>query len=140
MKGIIFLTAVVAALNVVVPVMAVDIPDDKKSEYYYVSLPIERIYPYRKGYVVTYRKGINGLANLYLPVEWFTSAAGKGEVISMKPGKDWPHLTVYYKGGQFSHVRLYVRREGGHESWGNVPQNVNLDEHFENVDDIKFEF
>ncbi|MDR2103182.1 MAG: hypothetical protein LBP42_03650 [Treponema sp.] len=140
MKKILFLAVIATVLNAVVPVMAVDISDDKKSEYYYVSVPIERIYPYSKGYVVTYRKGISGLATVYLPIEWFSTAAGKGELISMGAGSTWPHLTVYYKSGQFSHVRLYVRRESRHEIWGNVPQNVNLDEHFENVDDIKLEF
>jgi hypothetical protein len=139
-KRIVFIAAVFIMLGAVMPVMAVDIPDDKKSEYYYVKVPIERIYPYRKGYVVTYRKSITETANVYLPVEWFTLAGGKGDLITMGPGTSWPYLTVYYRAGQFSHVRLYVRRERGHQTWGNVPLNVNIDDRFENVDDIKLEF
>jgi hypothetical protein len=139
-KRVVFIAAVFAMLSTVMPVMAEDIPDDKKSEYYYVNVPIERIYPYRKGYVISYRKGVTGIANAYLPVEWFTEAGNKGDIITMGSGNSWPYLTVYYKAGQFSHVRLYVRRERNHESWGNVPLNINLDDRFENVDDIKLEF
>jgi hypothetical protein len=127
-------------VNTVMPVMAELIPDEKKSEYYYFNVPIERIYPYRKGYVVSYRKIGGSIANMYIPVEWFTEAASRGELITIGSGSSWPHATVYYKAGQFSHVRLFVRRERGHESWGNVPLNINLDDRFENVNDLKIEF
>jgi hypothetical protein len=113
---------------------------NKESEYYYVTVPLEKIYPYRRGYVVAYRKGVNQLARAYLPVEWFTDAAGKGELIYMAPGTSWPYLTIYYKNGEFSHVRLYVRRDRGHSTWGNIPLSVNIDDRFENVEDLKLEF
>jgi hypothetical protein len=113
--------------------------DKKKSEYYYVNTTVEKIYPYRKGYVVQYRKGLTGVGRLYLPTEWFTDAAGKGEMISLGPGRDWPSLSIYYKNGEFSHVRLYVRPMS-HESWGNIPLNVNLDSYFEDVSDIRLEY
>jgi hypothetical protein len=122
------------------PVSAQQISEGNESEYYYVNVPLERIYPSRKGYVVAYRKGVNQIARAYLPEEWFTDSAGKGEIITLGPGNSWPYLTVYYKDGEFSHVRLYVRRERSHETWGSVPSNVNIDEHFENVDDLKLEF
>jgi hypothetical protein len=139
-KKIVFIAAVLVMVNTVMPVMAEFIPDEKKSEYYYVNVPIERVYPYRKGYVVSYWKSSGGIANMYIPVEWFTEAASRGELITIGSGRSWPHATIYYKAGQFSHVRLFVRRERGHESWGNVPLNVNLDDRFENVDDLKIEF
>jgi hypothetical protein len=114
--------------------------DDKKSEYYYVNVPLEKVYPYRKGYVVLYRKGVNQLAQAYLPLEWFTATAGKGDLIRIGSGTSWPYLSIYYKDGAFSHVRLYVRKEAGHETWGNIPLNINIDDRFENVDDLKLEF
>jgi hypothetical protein len=140
MKKSFLIGAVLTILSTVTPVMAEEIPDDKKSEYYYMSVPIERIYPYRKGYVVTYQKGVTGLGTVYLPIEWFTEAAGRGDIITMGSGTSWPYLTIYYKAGEFSHVRLYVRRERAHESWGNVPLNINIDDRFENVDDLRFEY
>ncbi|MDR1108152.1 MAG: hypothetical protein LBL19_03865 [Spirochaetaceae bacterium] len=115
---------------------------DNGSEYYYVTVPLEKVYPYRKGYVVAYQKGVNQIVRAYLPLEWFTEAGGggRGELIYLGPGTTWPYLTVYYKAGEFSHVRMYVRRERGHASWGNIPQNVNIDDRFENVEDLKLEF
>jgi hypothetical protein len=112
----------------------------KESEFYYVSVPIEKIYTYRSGYVIVYRKGVNQIARTYLPLEWFTDSAGKAEEISLGSGKTWPHLSIYYKSGQFSHVRLYTRREKAHETWGMVPLNLNIDQYFEGIEEIKLEF
>jgi hypothetical protein len=49
-------------------------------------------------------------------------------------------MTVFYKDGKFSHVRLYVRKERSHESWGDVPLNVNIDDRFEGVEGITLQF
>ena len=112
----------------------------KESEYYYFNIPIEKIYTYRQGYVVVYRKGVNQMARTYIPGDWFTDIGGKGEQIALGSGPEWPSMTVYYKNGEFSHVRLRVRRERNHESWGVVPFSVNLDDAFKDVEEIKLEF
>ena len=112
----------------------------KESDYYYVNIPIEKIYSYRLGYVVIYRKGINQMARTYLPSEWFYDTAGRGELVALGPGKEWPSMTVYYKSGEFSHVRLMLRRNRSHETWGVVPLNVNLDEFFDGIEEVKLEF
>ncbi|MDR0689068.1 MAG: hypothetical protein LBG08_02210 [Spirochaetaceae bacterium] len=142
MKKFLVILILVAVCGGIMPIAAQQNTqtDNKKSEYYYVTVPVEKIYPYRKGYVIAYRKGINQLARAYLPMDWFTDAAGKGELIYMGPGTSWPYLMVYYKNGEFSHVRLYVRRERSHETWGNIPLNINIDDRFESVEDLKLEF
>jgi hypothetical protein len=122
------------------PLFAQEKRQFKESEYYYVSVPIERIFAYRNGYVVVYRKGINQMARTYLPQEWFTDTAGRADEIVLDSGKAWPYLTIYYKSGQFSHIRVYVRRERTHATWGIVPLNVNIDEYFEGIEEIKLEF
>lgn len=144
MKRMFLVSALCVAFVTVMPVIAQD--DGGGSPYYYVNVPIERIYPYRKGYVVDYRSAATGtgLARAYIPLEWFSdasrkeeAAAPKGEVLLLGPGKSWPYLTVYYKEGEFSHVRLYVRRERSHETWGGIPLSVNIDSNFEDVSDLK---
>jgi len=110
------------------------------SEFYYKNVLLERIYPYRSGYAVQYRRGLNRMEMAYLPIEWFSSSAGKGEIITLPSGRAWPSLTVYYKNGEFSHVRLYVHNMDSHETWGTIPQNVNLDAQFSNVEDIRLKF
>jgi hypothetical protein len=122
------------------PLPAQDIPQEMQSEFYYVSVPLERVYPYRKGYVIQYRKKVNQLATTYIPLEWFEGTAGKADLIRISSGTYWPHLTIYYKNGEFSHIRLYVRRELTHETWGSIPAGVNIDDRFENIDTIKLEF
>ncbi|GHV90651.1 hypothetical protein AGMMS50268_11540 [Spirochaetia bacterium] len=144
MKKLIVSVIILAALSA--PLFAQKIPEGKESEYFYVNVPLERIYPYKTGYVVEYQKGPIQLARAYLPLEWFRGAAdkeggpAKGEVLYMSSGSSWPYLAVYYKNGEFSHVRLYVRKSHTHETWGNIPAGVNLDDRFENVDDLKLQF
>jgi hypothetical protein len=144
-KKVVLLVAICIALASV-PVFAQEeeAETSSSSNYYYVNAPIQKVYPYRKGYVVTYRKGAIGSATTYLPLEWFEKevegGAPKGEVIMLGTGTQWPYLAVYYKGGEISHVRLYVRKERSHETWGDVPAGINIDDKFESIETIKLEF
>ncbi|AEF80336.1 hypothetical protein [Leadbettera azotonutricia] len=140
MKKALFAVLIGLVLGIGPTLFAQEKSQRKESEFYYFSVPIEKIYSYRSGYVVTYRKGINKMTRTYIPHSWFEGPNGKAEEIGLGSGKAWPSLTVYYKNGEFSHVRLYVRRERSHESWGIVPLNVNIDQYFEGVEEIKLEF
>ena len=140
MKKLIVVAVFLASLGFGSPLFAQKFSPGHESEYFYVNIGLENIYPYRAGYIVQYRKGVNQMARLYIPGDWFTDAAGKGELIVLPKGRSWPSLTVYYKNGEFSHVRMYVHRSKSHETWGNIPMNVNLDDQFENIESIKIEF
>jgi len=109
------------------------------SEYYYVNVPLEKVYPHRLGYVISYRKGGAQLGQAYIPMKWFSKAGGKGELIRLATGTEWPYMTVYYKDGVFDHVRLFVRASLSHESWGNLPPGVPGDEKFD-IEDLKLEY
>ena len=115
------------------------IKSENSSAYYYVNIPIEKIYPHRLGYLVMYRKSGTGLGQAYLPVDWFSKSAGKGDLIKLDKGSTWPYLSVFYKEGAVSHVRLFVRREMYHPSWGLLPKGSNIDDRFE-VSELKLEF
>ena len=137
----IMLLAVLAALCVGSSLFAQQsAPKYKESDYYYYNVPIEKIYAYRLGYIVLYRKGANQMARTYLPSDWFTDIGGKGELIGLGTGKEWPSMTVYYKNGEFSHVRLRVRRARSHETWGVVPLNINIDDYFKGIEEVQLEF
>ena len=113
----------------------------QESEYYYYNFTIEKIYTHRLGYMVIYRKGSsNQLGRTYIPSNWFTDIGGKGELIGLGTGSEWPSMIVYYKGGEFSHVRLRVRRDRMHETWGMIPLSVNVDENFQDIEEVKIEF
>jgi hypothetical protein len=136
---VVFLTALVFGS----PVFAQKIPAEKTSEYFYENVSLEKVYPTKFGYILQYRKGgVDNIGRMYVPVNWFTDAASKAEMITLPPGKNWPSVTIYTKNGEFSHLRLYVHRWRGHQTWGNVPLPINsqLGHLFENVESVKIEY
>jgi len=111
-----------------------------ESNYYYYSYPIEKIYTYRLGYMIVYRGNSNTMSRTFVRHDWFTGIGdSKGEIVYLGPGNEWPTMTVYYNNGDFSHVRLRLRRDRGHETWGYVPLNMNLDEFFEELEEVDLE-
>ena len=137
MKKLIILSIILAAAS---PLFAQTLSPENTSDMYYLSVPVEKIYPSSRGYLIQYRKGANGIGTVALPNEWFTNSAGKGELITLPRGTSWPTLTVFYREGEFSHVRLYVHKSKAHSTWGNVPQSADLSKYFENTDTIKIEY
>lgn len=143
MKTIGFVPAALVALLCVLPAAAQTAAKDdsggSQESFYYVNVPIEKVYPHRLGYFILYRKGGSELGQAYLPISWFTQSAGKGEFIRLPSGPDWPYLSVFYKGGKFSHVRLFVANSYAHQSWGNLPSSANLDDKF-NIEELNLEY
>ena len=139
MKKLFFVISI-CALFVAVPLFAQDDSGEAKG-FYYVNVPIARIYPYAKGYVISYNTGIlgRGLDTVYIPESWFKPGERKGEVVNIT-GVKIPSFTVVYKDGAFDHVKLYVRKDRSDPSWGYMPLQTNLDDKFENVTDIPFKF
>jgi hypothetical protein len=117
-----------------------EISKENSSDYYYVNLSLERVYPSSQGYILQYRKGVSGIATFGVPNEWFTAAASKAEIIILPRGRNGPTVTVFYKDGEFSHLRLYVHRSKAHQTWGNVPQGADVSKYFKDQDSIKIEF
>jgi hypothetical protein len=110
------------------------------SELYYVNVPIEKVYTYKLGYVVVFRKGINTLGRAYIPYEWFRGSVQKAELVEIGSGKTWPSMSIFYKEGAFHSVRLYVSRRKSHQSWGSISPNVNIDDRFEGIEEVKLGF
>ncbi|MDR1866803.1 MAG: hypothetical protein LBQ77_00885 [Treponema sp.] len=121
-----------------------------QSTFYYVDMPIERIYSHMRGFAILYRGQDWELEWAYLPIEWLSPSgeaeerqAPKIDLVNLAPGNVWPHLTIFYKEGVFDHVRLYVRPERGHSSWGFIERDIDLDDVFQEVldaDDLRLTF
>ena len=135
MKKAIFVVLLGLLIFSVPALYAQDLATNKESEYYYISIPIEKIYVHRDGYVVLYQKGFS-LVRTFIPMEWFENPTGRADLVQLGTGSSWPHFSVYYKNGAFSHVRLYVRKSFGHETWGTLPFNANIDQYFRSIEDI----
>jgi hypothetical protein len=110
------------------------------SDLYYINVPIEKVYPYRLGYVVLYRKGNNALGRAYIPYEWFRFSNRKADLVQLGDGPWWPSMSVFYKEGAFHSVKLYVAKRDSHLTWGMIPSNVNIDDRFQNVEGIDLGF
>lgn len=100
------------------------------SKAYYVI----RVAPHNLGYRVVYQTEQGEPAVTYLPIEWFRTAAGKATII-----RGWdrsaPYMQVFWKDGNFSHLRLFVVPTYDHPSWGVIPGNVDPASAF-NVDEL----
>jgi hypothetical protein len=81
------------------------------------------------GFKITYTAENLDFKQVYLPASWFTEAAGQGELIETD-SKSAPYMDVYYQDGEFSHVRLFVRANPFHVSWGRLDDEPNLAEKF----------
>jgi len=137
MKRFIFAIIVLAAVS---PIFAQN-NSNEGSNMYYINVRVERIYPSNEGYIIQYQRSNTQLAIVGIPMEWFTDAAGRAELIQLPAGTNWPTMSVFYVDGEFSHVRLYVHRVKGHRTWGVVPQGADLSRYFsEDRDKLNFQY
>ena len=137
MKKLIILLILLA---LVLPAFAQNNTGNDSPKMYYINIPVEKIYPSSDGYIIQYRKGINQIGTVGIPNDWFTDAASKAELMRLPPGKDWPSMSIFYKEGEFSHVRLYVHRSKSHTTWGSIPMGADVSRHFQDADSFTIEF
>lgn len=107
---------------------------------YYVNVPVEKIYLSYEGYLVQYRSGANTISTIGIPYEWFTDSASRAELMKLPPGRDWPSMSIFYKEGEFSHVRLYIHRTRAHTTWSVVPMGADVSKYFKDPNSFSIEF
>jgi hypothetical protein len=161
MKKVFGMSVILVAFLAVMPLVAQDmraqpsrqthlVPnEEQRAPLYYLTVHVERVFPHKRGYVIDYRTGFTGTRTerLYIPREWFEDAsrvesgeAPKAELFLQDRGNAWPYLTVFYRDGEFSHVRVHLRRDRSHPSWGGIPSGTNLDSRFDGVEAIELMF
>jgi len=113
---------------------------NSKDDIYYINVPVERIIPTKTGYIVQYRTSSNLLGTIGIPNEWFSDPAGSAEKLRLPSGGDWPSMSVFYRNGEFSHVRLYIHRVKGHQTWGNIPIGTDVSRFFTDRESFKIQY
>jgi hypothetical protein len=108
-----------------------------QSDYYYLHLPIAKIYSHPLGYRVVYSPSYGVYKDAYLPFAWFVPG-GKGELV-FDHGPAYPYMEVFYKNGKFDHVRLYAETDSNSPTWKTLPATLDLSKEFA-IDDLKLEF
>ena len=110
------------------------------SDFYVKTLPIVKIYDHSMGYRVVYMKSNFELTAFYIPKEWFAATAETGEApkAELVAGKDsaYPYFSVFWKGADFDHIRIYIQSNLSDPSWGDLDPNVDISEKF-NVETLK---
>ena len=136
----IFLFVVLAVLSQGMFLFAQDTTFNNESEFYYFNVAIEKIFTHSLGYMIIYQTNSNRMVRTFLPMEWFSTIGGRGAMVYMPSGREWPSMTVYYKNGEFSHVLVRVRSNRAHSTWGMVPLNTDMREHFHGIEEVRLEF
>jgi len=89
---------------------------------YVFHLNADRVYLHNDGYAIQYKKDMNVNRMAYLPMKWFYFDKEKNktlaEVVLLEPGRTWPHAVFFYRNGALDHIKLYIRKEMAHPSWG----------------------
>ena len=94
-----------------------------ESKFYARSFNIEKVYFHSKGYKVTYVTAKLKYVSTYLPHAWFSQSSTKNGVqakgeIAYGNDPSYPYMTVFWKEGKFSHVRLFLKRNLKDVSYG----------------------
>jgi hypothetical protein len=135
----------VILISCAIPLLAQD--QEEGDSFFCVTIPAYKIYPHSKGYIFTYRKNSIEIGRLFFPYEWFWEKPGgnkepaKGVLVTFRPGNTaWPQVSIFYRNGEFSYVKLYTRQEVLHESWGFRSPVGNFDADFENAEPPTLKF
>jgi hypothetical protein len=108
---------------------------------YVINVPVEKIYPTGMGYIIFYRKlSSTQLGTVTIPNAWVYDAAGRAEFIRLPRGVNWPSMSVFYRGGEFNHVRVYVHASKAHITWGAVDQTFNPAPYFQDPDNFNITY
>lgn len=123
--------ALPAVAFLLAPIGVTDAQDqgDGQSTMYAITVPVQRVYPHRLGYKVIYNRSDLYPDTVYLPGRWFTEAAGRAEIVRERH-PSVPYMTVFYRDGEVSHIRLFVHADWSHRMWGALPSGEDLREQF----------
>ena len=109
----------------------------EESEFFVKTVPISKVYTHLLGYKIVYIKSDLSFGTFHVPLNWF-QAAGKGDLI-WGNHPSFPYFSIFYKNGEFSHIRLYVQRAKSHQSWGNLKPDPALKEKFD-IETLELDF
>ncbi len=110
----------------------------EESEYFVKTVPIVKVYPHSLGFKVLFLKSDLSFGNIYVPYTWYAKSGGKAELVyGTEP--TIPYMSIFWKDGKFSHMRLYLEKNPLGESYGVIDKSVDYTEQFK-TEDIPLEF
>ncbi|MDC7125277.1 MAG: hypothetical protein PQJ46_06910 [Spirochaetales bacterium] len=108
-----------------------------QSPYYVRTMKIVSVFSHKDGYKIIYRNAKMEYSAFYVPITWFGTASSKAEIVYGE-GDTYPYFSVFWKDGEFDHIRLYLNKNIRHRSRGDLGVNTDdLSSKFEGVETIK---
>lgn len=113
------------------------------SEYFVKSVPIAKVYTHNLGYRIVYQKSDLNFGVFYVPNRWLTMSdsgteAPKAELFTgITPA--YPYFSIFWKNGEFSHIRIYLHRSLSHISYGDLENPADFNDEFD-IDTLALEF
>ena len=133
MKRTVMLVALVLLILGVFTVNA----QEQDPKLYVKTVSIMKILNHALGYKVLYLKSSMEVGEFYVPHSWF-KAGGKAELI-LGNGPAFPYFSVFYRDGEFDHIKIYAAEHIGHLSWGRLKRQVGDSSKFE-IETLDLEF
>jgi hypothetical protein len=101
------------------------------------TVGIMKILNHSLGYKVLYLKSTMEVGEFYVPHSWF-KAGGKAELV-LGDTPAFPYFSVFYRDGEFDHIKLYAHENIRHLSWGRLKRQVGDSSKFE-IETLDLEF
>ena len=110
---------------------------EQDPKIYVKTVGIMKILNHALGYKVLYLKSTMEVGEFYVPHSWI-KAGGKAELV-LGNSPAFPYFSVFYRDGEFDHIKLYAHENIGHLSWGRLKRQVGDSSKFE-VETLDIEF
>jgi hypothetical protein len=125
-----------ALVILVLGVFAVN-AQEQDPELYVKTVGIMKILNHALGYKVLYLKSSMEVGEFYVPHTWF-KAGGKAELV-LGNGPAFPYFSIFYRDGEFDHIKIYAAENIQHLSWGRLKRQAGDSSKFE-VETLDLDF
>ncbi|MGP1587011.1 MAG: hypothetical protein ACTTHG_01570 [Treponemataceae bacterium] len=99
---------------------------EEKDDYFYINVPIVRVYDHLDAYIVNYQKGSMGIGEVCIPKEWFTTNLTDKCRVRPLPRLVQPYMTVIFKGGALKKIYLTMPTDRRDPSWKILSKDVDI--------------
>jgi hypothetical protein len=110
---------------------------EQDPKVYVKTVGIMKILNHALGYKVLYLKSSMEVGEFYVPHSWF-KAGGKAQLI-LGDTPAFPYFSVFYREGEFDHIKIYAHENIQHLSWGRLKAQAGDSSKFE-VETLDLEF
>ncbi len=118
------------------------------SPYYVKNVFLNRIVSTARGYRIEYFNARMEPKAIHVPIEWFSRQNQYGRLedggvkaeILFATDAAYPYVSIFWKDGKFSHLRIHAQESFNHSSWGVLRPQTNIDDRFKPDAELEFEF